>query len=201
MNVRIYIPVLLLTLWACSSSLPAFGQLLVNPQIGLSASTLSTDPDNLESAARFGYQIGVSLRIGGRLHVQPGVYWQQSSTELREEVPTPQELRDDVNLDAILGTVVLGYNLIETQPVVLRVNGGLNGTSIVNVQDSEFDDLVDFNTVLLGAPIGVGADLLGFLTVDMSYEFGLTSLFDQVFGIDVDDITNNVFRFNVGVIF
>ena len=178
----------------------AFGQVIINPQIGLSGSTLSTDPDSLTSSARFGYQIGLSVRIGDRLHVQPGVYWQRSSTELKEEIPSPRELNESIDLDAILITVNVGYTLIETDPLNLRINGGLNGTSLVNVEDTEFDDLVDFNTILLGAPVGVGADILNFISVDLSYEFGLTSLFDQVFGLDVD-VTNNVFRLNVGLLF
>ena len=177
----------------------ACGQLIINPQVGLSASTLSTDPDSLTSSARFGYQLGLSLRIGDRLHVQPGVYWQRSSTELKEEIPSARELNDSINLDAILITVNVGYTLFDIDPLRLRINGGLNGTSIVNVADSEFDDLVDFNTILLGSPVGVGVDILDIFSVDLSYEFGLTSLFDQVFGLDVD-VTNNVFRLNVGLL-
>lgn len=177
------------------------GQVVFNPQVGFSASALSTDPGDLRSSARFGYQIGASLRFGDNVHVQPGLFWQRSGTELRGERPTVEELlNEDVDIDAILGTLLIGYNLFDTVPLTIRVNGGLAGTAIVDVQDGEFDDLVDYNTLLVGLPIGVGADILDFLSVDASYEFGLTSLFDEVFGLNVD-VTNNVFRFNVGLIF
>ena len=196
----LYTASIIIFLFIISPASNAFSQLIVNPQVGISASTLSTDPDNLESAARFGYQVGLSLRFGEKLHIQPGVYWQRSSTELKEEIPSPQELNDSIDLDAILATVTIGYTLFDTDPFNIRINGGLNATSIFNVEDTEFDDLVDFNTILVGAPLGVGADLFNILSVDLSYEFGLTSLFDQVFGLDVD-VTNNVFRLNVGLLF
>ena len=178
----------------------SFAQVIVNPQIGISASVLSTDPDSLQSSARFGYQVGLSLRFGETFYIQPGLYWQRSSTELKDEFPSPEELNDSIDLDAILASIHVGYYAINTDPVTLRLQAGLNGTSIVQVEDTEFDEIVDFNTILLGAPVGVGVDLFGFLSADLTYELGLTSLFDQVFGLDVD-VTNNVFRFNVGLLF
>ena len=178
----------------------SFAQVTFNPQVGISASLLSTDPDSLQSSARFGYQVGFSLRFGETFYIQPGVYWQRSSTELRDEFPSPEELNESIDLDAILASVHVGYYLINIEPVNLRIQAGLNGTSIVNVENTEFDEIVDFNTILLGAPVGIGVDLFGFLSADATYEFGLTSLFDQVFGLDVD-VTNNIFRFNVGILF
>ena len=189
--------IILFTLLTPSSS---FAQVIVNPQIGVSASLLSTDPDSLQSSARFGYQVGLSLRFGETFYIQPGLYWQRSSTELKDEFPSARELNDSIDLDAILASVHIGYHVINTDPLNVRIQAGLNGTSIVNVENTEFDEFVDFNTILLGAPVGVGVDLFDFLSADLTYELGLTSLFDQVFGIDVD-VTSNVFRFNVGLIF
>ena len=200
MNSRFSLFIVVFLLGALGVFKPAYGQLTINPQAGISASTLSTDPQDLESAARFGYQVGVVLRIGGKLYLQPGIFWQRSSTELKEEVPSPSELNEDIDLDAILITASLGYNLLDNAAFRLRINGGLSGTSIVNVQEGEFEDLLDFNTLLLGAPVGVGVDLFDIVSADISYEFGLTSLIDTVLGTDVD-ITNNVFRFNVGLVF
>jgi hypothetical protein len=77
----------------------------------------------------------------------------------------------------------------------------LAGTAILNVQENLFGlDTDNFNVILLGMPVGVGVDLLGFLTADLSYEFGLTNVFDEFFGLEVD-ATNNVVRFNVGLLF
>ncbi len=180
----------------------AFSQVAFNPQIGLSASMLSTDPEGSEASARFGYQIGANLRIGNQLYLQPGIFWQRSGTELRttDEIDL-ETLKDEVDLDAIFVPVSLGYNLINTQALVLRINGGVAGTLILNVQDNLLGlELDNFNGLLAGAPVGVGVDLFGLLTVDASYEFGLTNVFDEIFGLTVD-ATNNVFRFNVGLVF
>ena len=201
MNLRFAAPafvILLFTIWSVPSS---YAQVIINPQIGVSASLLSTDPDSLDSSGRFGYQVGLSLRFGESFYFQPGIYWQRSSTELRDEFPTTaEELNESIDLDAILASVRLGLYVFDTDPLNIRIHAGLNGTSIVNVENTDFDEIVDFNTILLGAPVGVGVDILGFLSADLSYEFGLTSLFDQVFGLDVD-VTNNVFRFDVGLLF
>ncbi len=183
-----------------SSSVHA--QITVNPQIGISASMLSTDPQGSEATARFGYQFGSYLRIGSRLHFQPGVFWQRSGTELQttDELDLEQ-LKDQVDLDAIFVFAGLGYNVIETKPLVFRVNGGVAGTAILNVEENLLGlELDNFNGILAGVPIGVGVDLLGFISADMSYEFGLTNVFDEIFGLTVD-ATNNVFRFNVGLVF
>jgi len=200
MKVRLLAPWSIGILFAFLTLPSSFAQTIVNPQIGVSASLLSTDPDSLQSSARFGYQVGLSVRFGESFYIQPGLYWQRSSTELRDEFPSPEELNESIDLDAILASVHIGYYLLNTDPLNLRIQAGLNGTSIINVENTEFDEIVDFNTILLGAPVGVGVDLFGFLSADITYEFGLTSLFDQVFGLDVD-VTNNVFRFNVGLLF
>jgi hypothetical protein len=177
-------------------------QFAVNPQIGLSASSLSSDPRDSEASARFGYQFGVLLRIGDRLHFQPGVFWQRSGTELktRSEVDLTT-IKDEVDLDALVVSAGLGYTLFDSKPIALRLTGALAGTAILNVQENLFGlDTDNFNVILLGMPVGVGVDLLGFLTADLSYEFGLTNVFDEFFGLEVD-ATNNVVRFNVGLLF
>ncbi len=180
----------------------AEAQIAFNPQAGLSASMLSTDPQGSEATARFGYQLGAYLRIGNRLYIQPGIFFQRSGTELRTTDELDFEtLKDEVDLDAIFLSAGLGYNLIETDPLVLRINGAIAGTFLLNVQDNLLGlELDNFNGVLAGAPIGVGLDLFGFLTVDASYELGLTNVFDEIFGLTVD-ATNNVFRLNVGLLF
>lgn len=180
----------------------SLAQVAFNPQIGLSASMLSTDPQGSEATARFGYQIGATLRIGDQLYFQPGLFWQRSGTELRTTDELDLDiLKDQVDLDAIFVPIALGYNLIDTQALVLRINGGVAGTLILNVQDNLLGlELENFNGILAGAPVGVGVDLFGLLTVDASYEFGLTNVFDEIFGLTVD-ATNNVFRLNVGLVF
>lgn len=180
----------------------AQAQLTINPQAGISASMLSTDPQGSEASARFGYQVGTYLRIGERLYLQPGIFWQRSGTELRTTGELDLEtLKDEVDLDAIFLSAGIGYNLIDSQAFVLRVNGGVAGTFILNVQDNLLGlELDNFNGLLAGAPVGIGVDLFGLLSADLSYEFGLTNVFDEIFGLTVD-ATNNVFRFNVGLVF
>ena len=195
--------VLLATFFLASFTiLPGFAQVAINPQIGLSASTLSTDPQGSEASARFGYQIGASLRIGGRLHFQPGIFLQRTGTQLKTQSEVDlSTIKDEVDLQAIFVSAGLGYNLIETQPATLRLTAGLGGTAILDVQNNDLGlDIDNFNVILIGTPVGVGLDLLGLITVDLSYEFGLTNVFDDLFGIQVD-ATNNVLRLNVGLLF
>lgn len=187
---------------AAFTILPGYAQLAINPQAGLSASTLSSDPQGSEASARFGYQVGASLRIGNRFHFQPGIFLQRTGTSLKTRSEFDlNTIKDEVDLQALFVSAGLGYNLIETQPATLRLTAGLGGTAIFDVQNNELGiDIDNFNVILIGTPVGIGLDLLGFVTVDLSYEFGLTNVFDDLFGIQVD-ATNNVARLNVGLLF
>ena len=180
----------------------AVAQLRVNPAAGFSASTLSSDPTGAEASARFGYQVGLALRTGGAFHLSPGIYWQRSGTELRTEEEINLEiLQDDINLDALFLSLLAGYNLLDSNLIRLRATAGLGGTFIVNVGENDLGlENDNFRTVLLGTPIGIGVDLFDLLTLDVSYELGLTNVFDNLFGLEVDAV-NNVFRFNVGLLF
>lgn len=195
--------ILFIAFFLVSFTIPTgYAQVAINPQIGLSASTLSSDPQGSEASARFGYQIGASLRIGNRLHLQPGIYLQRTGTALktRSEIDL-NTIKDEVDLQAIFVSAGIGYKLIETQPATLRLTAGLGGTAILDVQNNDLGlDIDNFNVILIGTPVGLGLDLLGFVTVDLSYEFGLTNVFDDLFGIQVD-ATNNVLRLNVGLLF
>ena len=181
---------------------PATAQLRLNPSAGFSASTLSNDPEGAEASARFGYQFGLALRTPGALYFSPGIFWQRSGTELRtEEEINLEVLQDDINLDALFLSLMAGYNLLDSNLLRLRAMAGLGGTLIVNVGENDLGlESDNFNTVLLGAPVGIGLDLGNIITVDMHYEFGLTNTFDNIFGLDVNAV-NNVFRMNVGLLF
>ncbi|MEZ4700992.1 MAG: outer membrane beta-barrel protein [Rhodothermales bacterium] len=203
---KIVVPVALLL---ASVSTPAVAQIAFNPQAGLSASRLSTDPPDTEGQARLGYQIGATLRIGGRLHLMPGVFWQRSGTQLRMR-PTFQDPFNDgeiaditrqTDLSAAMVSLGFGYNVIHESIFKVRVHASAAATSIYEV-DSEDSRLSkdNFKTLLLGVPIGAGVDILNLITVDLSYETGVTDLFEDYLGIPID-ATNNVFRFNVGVVF
>ena len=191
---------------ALLASLACFGnasaQFAINPQAGFSASSLSTDPQGTEASARFGYQAGVFLRFGNRLFLQPGLFWQRSGTELRtvSEIDIGT-IKDEINLDAVFASLGAGYKILDASPLSVRLQGALAGTFILNVGENDLGLGEDnFNVVLLGAPAGIGVDILNIVTADVSYEFGLTNVFDEVFGLEVDAV-NNVFRLNVGVIF
>ena len=78
---------------------------------------------------------------------------------------------------------------------------GLGGTFIVSVGENDLGlESDNFNTVLVGAPVGLGVDVANIVTIDMHYELGLTNTFDNIFGLDVNAV-NNVFRVNVGLLF
>ena len=192
-------PLLFLAVMTCSS---AYAQIRINPQVGISASSLSTDPEGAEASARFGYQFGAYLRIGDRLFFQPGIFWQRSGTELRtaSEVDL-STIKDEVDLDALFASIGAGYRVLDTNPFAVRVSGALAGTAIMNVRENLLGlDTDNFNVILLGLPVGLGVDILNLISVDASYEFGLTNVFSDIFGIEVDAV-NNVFRLNVGVLF
>ena len=175
---------------------PIFAQIAVNPQVGLSASRLSSDPEGAESSAHLGYQLGGYLRMGKQLYFMPGLFYQRTGSELRTaDDITLEELKDQVDISGLLINLGLGYNVVNEQMLKLRVHGSLAGTTILSVGDNDLglsEEL--FKDFFISAPIGIGVDLFGFLSADLISEYGLSNVFE------VFDIKIHVIRFNVGVV-
>lgn len=154
----------------------ASGQKLIklNPQIGINSSILSTDPEFAEPTARVGYQFGADLRIGGKMFLEPGLFWYRVGTELlSEDEITSQPLKDQIKINYLKVPLCIGYSAIDTRLLKVRGSFGLVPSfysgikeNIINLDNEDFKDLV------LGLRFGIGVDVL-MISVDLDFELGL----------------------------
>jgi hypothetical protein len=157
----------------------ASAQLTVNPQFGVNASRLTSDPafaNNPEG--RVGYTIGLNLRIGDRVYLQPGGFWSQQGSRL---VTTDDlgdiEFQDDLDINFIKVPVLLGYKLVDGYGFALRIGAGGVANFLVDVKDNPFGKTRDdFNDTTFGLRAGLGMDIF-FLTLDVDYEYGISHYF------------------------
>lgn len=174
--------------------LPAFGLLflagsagaksfVINPQLGVVGTDLTGDVEDLDDKANLGYGFGGQLRFGGRAYLAPGIYWQHTSLEATTiDDATLESVTDDLEVNSIHIPVHVGYNLSAGDAMSMgslgfRVYGGPTLTMVMDVDDNAFGvEKDDYEDSIFGAQVGAGFDL-STLTVDASYEWGLSNVF------------------------
>jgi hypothetical protein len=181
-------------LWI-SSSAAAESKVTFTPQVGVNASFLTGDLNNVTYSSSAGYQIGLNIRFGGFFHLQQGLYWQRNEKELTNDVTSSTGL---VSTDMIHVPILAGLTIVPLETLDLRVNTGASMNFLLNVGENTLGlTKDDFKTFVMGWVVGVGLDFL-FLSADLSYELGLTTAVEVVQPDGVISAKNNVLRFSVG---
>jgi len=99
----------------------------------------------------------------------------------------------------------LCLNLVRTDLIGIRLNGGITGTYSLKVDENDLGvEIDDFYRIILSGNGGLAVDVL-FFTADLRYEFGLSEVFNQSaqeeyfrFG---DGLKNNIISLSVGLNF
>ena len=175
--------------------------IVLNPQVGINMTQLSTDPEGAEKQYRLGYHFGGYLRIGDMIYLQPGVFLNRMGFELQttDEIENEHDFQNDIS--SIQVPVLLGLNVIHSDMVTLRANGGGVATFVTSVKENPLFTKDDFKKTIFSARVGAGADLFG-LTADAGYDFGLTGIFKdvEIAGVTIEDDTKlNGWFFSVGL--
>jgi hypothetical protein len=103
------------------------------PQVGVNASFLRGDIDQVTRSASAGYQIGFNLRFGKLFHLQQGLYWQRTQSELTySEVNTS----DHVSTDMIHVPILAGLKIIPLETLDLRINTGASLNFVAGVGEN-----------------------------------------------------------------
>ncbi len=169
-----------LTMLATSSLLTgpasAVGNMVINPQAGVTWSNYSFDDDeSIEDEARVGYALGGSLRFGPKLYVSPGIYYQSTGFEATAtEDLTLETVTDAVGVNAIHIPVYLGFAMTGGG---VRFYGGPAVTVVTSVSDNALGiEKDDFESSIFGGVLGAGMDLTR-ITLDLNYEIGMSEVF------------------------
>jgi hypothetical protein len=181
------------------SSSTLFAQVEIRPFLGMNFSDVSKTPDQTSSQAKIGYQVGASVMIGNRFHLNPGISYFSRSTEFSQT----GDVNFDQTLEGVLIPILVGYRFVDptTEPFFnFRLYGG---PSMVFLTTTKFTDEgpkegVDWNDTQWGAQLGAGVDVSIFF-VDLTYEFGLTDNLDGSNAPGFTDIRQNTFIINAGV--
>ncbi len=173
----------------------ANAQLFLRPQAGFNSSQLTKDIRDGEFSDQLGFQFGIDFQLGGRLYIQPGIFWQSSKNEIKERINGNQS---DFVISRIQVPVQLGYRLIADPDGLLnaRIFTGPSASFIVNKNLNEVAlfDKDDFKGALYGWNVGFGIDLAIFF-VDAGYSVGLNEVFES----SLSSAKNNIFFVNVGL--
>ena len=165
---------LFLLLFVLIASYPLYSQVELKPAVGFNFTNVSKDPDTGKAKGQAGFQAGVSVLIGKKFYVDPGIFWVKKSTEFVEEGTSPNELKLDMS--GIRIPVTVGYHLLgnEESLAALRILGGASAFIVTSV-DAEGANKDDFKSPTWGVYAGAGLDIW-ILFLDLKYEWSLTDV-------------------------
>lgn len=161
------------------------------PKIGLDLSTATLDQNAIKSQFKSNAQFGVFFQFGRILYLQPEFYY-----AVRKETSTNSVLgiQSTSNVNTLKVPVLIGLRLINLGIVSAHVMAGPQGTFFLSESkpfSTATGTTVKRQSSAYNFQLGAGADILGFITVDLRYSLGLNnSLGAQIQGLDLKSGVN-----------
>lgn len=157
----------------------SFAQLAINPQAGVTFQNLTDAPQDAEFKASVGWVLGADVRIGDRLYLQPGAFFERNVTAV--SVGDTAVIEDDLVRTDLKLKALLGFNLIDGDALRLRLNTGPTYDVLLSVDNTDENiqwEKGDFNSGSLNWNAGLGIDL-SFITLETGMAYGLSEVFKQ----------------------
>lgn len=148
------------------------------PQIGYTASKLSTNTSEIKSNFKSNFLFGAFVRIGEKIYVQPEINWLTQGGLWKQE-----GLDKDIEMTykTIQIPVSVGWRIIDLKLVNIRLFGGAAANIATNKEmkigdiDEPLED-ADWNSVAWQYQVGAGVDVLMF-ALDVKYMGGINNLY------------------------
>lgn len=173
---------LLLSLFIVLAINNTFSQVKFNPKTGINLSNFTQHDDVLESSANVGFSAGMDLKLGGRLHFSPGLFYTSSATEVKK---LNNIIIDDViKFHTIEAPLSVGFNIINKEIFSVSLKTGIEGAYFANVSELEKINQDDIQRLNWGLLFGAGVDIHNF-SIDIKYDLGRNSVFKE-------DISKNI---------
>lgn len=169
----------------------SYGQFHLGPQIGYSGSNLTLNVDSITNSLKNNLLIGVFMRFGNKIYVQPEVNWLTQGSVFKYPsfkdgiVPLEQQIK----LNTIQVPLNVGWRIINLEVVNIRIFGGIAANFLMNTTidtksgDSEdYEDALvpsDFKNVQWQWDVGAGVDVFMF-AIDIKYMGGINNILDNV---------------------
>lgn len=190
----------------------------LGPKVGYQTATLSYKKADIQSGFANHFAAGIFGRVGiGSFYVQPEVLYFKTSSMFDVDftgtgsdnifnIPTGANVGLTLNSMNLQVPVLVGFTFLDLDLVSFRAQVGPTANFVIkstqlwnystegNNENKEFDgkELVDPQSISWGMQAGVGVDVLGFLTLDVNYNFGLSKMFKA---LDASGVGSQYFNF------
>ena len=212
----------------------------IGPKVGYQTAKLSYNKADITSGFSNHFTAGLFGRVTvGRIYVQPEVLYFKTSNVFDANVvgveesenlfnlPTGANVNVTLNQMNLQVPILFGVNVIDLDLITLRAQVGptanfvlqsktlYDQTYTINGQQAEIANTTtdqEFNpkSISWGLQAGLGVDVLKRITLDINYNFGLSSMFEKLNDTqlgetfdfsNLDDTKQNMFMVTVGIKF
>ncbi len=172
--------VVLLSFLLITSSV--FSQFTIGPKVGYNSSKLSLDRNDISSDLKNNFQIGLFMRIGSKIYIQPEINWLTQGSIFKTDPTVTNPFEQEVKLNTVQVPLMIGAKLIDLKMVNFRIFGGPTASIIasktIENKVSEYISPLkeaDIEDMLWSAQVGAGLDIFKF-TLDIRYNFGVNNV-------------------------
>jgi hypothetical protein len=170
------------TLFAQQDSIKKKPHFWWGPKVGLDLATATIDQNAIKSQFDSNAQFGIFFQFGRILYLQPEFYY-----AMHKEQPITGSA---TKVNSLKVPVLVGLRLINLGIVSAHVMAGPQGTFFLS-ESNPLANGVKRQSSAYNFQLGAGADILGFITVDLRYSFGLdNTLGTQIQGLDLKSAVN-----------
>jgi hypothetical protein len=174
----------LVLILAISSGKESFGQLnlKIGPKVGFNASQLHTNLDSVSSQFKSGFQLGIFVRLGKKVYLQPELYYTTKGGVFESNV---SNWKQNIKIGSLDVPVLVGVSFINSELLNIRILAGPVASFVVNKSIEEENGITgpvekaDIKTANWYIQAGAGIDLWKF-TLDIRYQIGLNKIISDV---------------------
>ncbi len=174
------------------------------PQVGYTASKLTTDVNDVTTSFKNNFLFGAFVRIGEKFYVQPEVNWLTQGGIWEADGVDMENTKLEMTYQTIQIPVSVGWRIIDLKLANIRIFGGMSG-NIVTDKKMEINGITEpiedahWNDLIWQYQVGAGVDVLMF-ALDIKYVGGLNNWTKEDFVFDGETISTkaNLFMVTLG---
>ncbi len=145
------------------------------PQVGYTASKLTTNSSDVTSTFKNNFLFGAFVRIGDKFYVQPEVNWLTQGGIWEGDAGARSTVTNKLEMTykTIQIPVSVGLKVIDLKLVNIRIHGGFSANIVTN-KEMKINNITepitdaDWNNLLWQYQVGAGVDVLMF-ALDVKY--------------------------------
>ncbi len=176
-----------------------YAQFQINPQLGVNYQRLTSPSENTDYKAAMGWMVGVDLRFGDRVYIQPGAFLGRGATVIQQNFNDTLTIEDDLVRTSLKLRTLVGYRIIDSYQFDLRFAMGPSYDVLMSVDDRRGNiswDKADFTKGSWNIDAALGFDM-GLVTVEPSVSFGLSKVFNE--DIAVQEISSKYLTYGLTI--